>query len=117
MSRSSNRGDNPGRSSSRGSERQPLQQSHLEVDLNSSLMENSRRKTWSPFRGQTQHFVPHFLERVQAKGSRKVARSRSRDLELPPAGPATLSETSVDSFLREVRIEVEASKVKLEDGQ
>ena len=51
MSRSSSRGDNPGRSSSRGSERQPLQQSHLEVDLNSSLVENSRRKTWSPFRG------------------------------------------------------------------
>ena len=44
-------------------------------------------------------------------------RSKSRDLELPPAaaGPATLSETSVDSFLREVRGEVEASKVKLED--
>ena len=44
-------------------------------------------------------------------------RSQSRDLELPPAaaGPATLSETSVDSFLREVRGEVEASKVKLED--
>jgi len=116
MSKSSSRGD---RSSSRGSERQPLQQSHLEVDLNSSLVENSRRKTWSPFRGQTQHFVPHFLERVQAKGSGKVTRSRSRDLELPPvaAGPATLSETSVDSFLREVRIEVEASKVKLEDEE
>ena len=46
-------------------------------------------------------------------------RSRSRDLELPPvaAGPATMSETSVDSFLREVRIEVEASKVKLEDEE
>ena len=45
------------------------------------------------------------------------SRSRSRDLEFPPAaaGPATLSETSVDSFLREVRSEVEASKVKLED--
>ena len=44
-------------------------------------------------------------------------RSQSSDLELPPAaaGPATLSETSVDSFLREVRGEVEASKVKLED--
>ena len=28
-----------------------------------------------------------------------------------------MSETSVDSFLREVRIEVEASKVKLEDEE
>ena len=46
-------------------------------------------------------------------------RSQSSDLELPPAaaGPATLSETSVDSFLREVRSEVEASKVKLEDEE
>ena len=46
-------------------------------------------------------------------------RSQSRDFELPPAaaGPATLSETSVDSFLREVRSEVEASKVKLEDEE
>ena len=47
------------------------------------------------------------------------SRSRSRDLEFPPAaaGPVTLSETSVDSFLREVRGEVEASKVKLEDEE
>ena len=46
-------------------------------------------------------------------------RSQSRDLELPPAaaGLATLSETSVDSFLREVRSEVEASKVKMEDEE
>ena len=51
MSRSSSGGENPGRSSSRGSERQPLQQNDWKVDLNSSLVKTSRRKTWSPFRG------------------------------------------------------------------
>jgi len=67
--------------------------------------------SWSPFGGQTSHFEPHFLERLPAFQDYALSRDLlSEDQDLP----STLSESSVDSFLKGVRSQVEMSKVEKE---
>jgi len=72
-------------------------------------------QSWSEFRGQTANFEPHFL-----KGLHDIEGHPSRDLQNPnqdlPAA-STLTESSVESFLKEVRSQVETSKVKEEGAE